>query len=52
MIKMVVPIIIGAGVLLLAIWFSTTGGLDDIGENISILIMGLLLGVILSKVIL
>lgn len=49
---MVVPVIIGAGVLLLAIWFSTTGGLDDIGENISILIMGLLLGIIITKVML
>ena len=49
---MVVPVIIGAGVLLFAIWFSTTGGLDDIGENISILIMGLLLGIIITKVML
>ena len=45
------PLIILAPALIGGIWFFSTGGLDDIGENISLLIMGALLGIILMKVL-
>ena len=45
------PLIILAPALIGGIWFFSTGGFEDIGENISILIMGALVGIILMKML-
>lgn len=43
---MAIPIILLAGAALFVLWFLLTGGIDDIGENITILIAGVAMGAI------
>lgn len=47
-----IPAIIGVGVVIFLIWFVSAGGIEDIGENISILIMGIIIGALAGSVLL
>ena len=48
---MVIPLLLVVPTVLGGLWFFSTGGFDDIGENISILIMGALVGIVLMKML-
>lgn len=43
---MAIPIILLAGAALFILWFLLTGGIDDIGENITLLIAGMAMGAV------
>lgn len=43
---MAIPIILLAGAALFVLWFLLTGGIDDIGENTTLLIAGIAMGAV------